>query len=162
MTLRVRSYLSLVLAALPVQESGPRAVPLPAPSAVLDAEFTAVGAVRELKDGRVLVVDISDRKVFVGDWRTRAATQIGREGNGPGEYALPRALFPVSADSTLLPDPRNGRWLLLAGATIVETVPADAPAIRSGARSPLGADYAGNVFATKPRVAPARRIPWPP
>ena len=109
-----------------------------------------MGSVRELKDGRVLVVDTRDRKLFVGDWRTRAATQIGREGNGPGEYALPRTLFPVSADSTLLPDPRNGRWLLLAGATIVETVPADAPAIRAGARTPLGADYAENVFATKP------------
>jgi hypothetical protein len=47
-------------------------------------------------------------------------------------------------------DQVGARWLLLHGATIVQTVGADAPAIRAGTRLPVGVDGRGNVLGTRP------------
>lgn len=139
---------------LGAQESRPRALSLPEPDAVLDYEFTRIVSVRELRDGRVLVVDGGDKKLSVADWVRRTVTQIGRQGKGPGEYTDPSRLLALAADSTLLVDAPNGRWLLLHGTAVVETVAADAPAIRSGARVPTGADIRGNVLSTGSIGAP--------
>jgi hypothetical protein len=125
---------------------------LPAPTAVLRAEFTAVSAVRELSDGRVLVVDERDRRLVVVDWRAGTTRTVGREGRGAGEYTDPRALLPLLADSTLLPDPRNGRWLLLVGDSIVGQVTGDSPALRVIGGSPRGADGRGYVVTSVPRL----------
>ena len=140
------------------QSPAPRPVELPAPNAALDVEFTAVTSVRELPDGRVLVVDGSEKKVLVIDWTKKSATQVGRNGSGPGEYVQPSTLFALSGDSTLLPDIRNGRWLVLSGATIATTVGPDAPVIRNGARNPVGADNHGRVLFTR-SIAPGSNSP---
>lgn len=130
-----------------------------APNATLDAEFTRVAAVRELPDGRVLVTDEADKRLVVGDWKTGGVRQIGREGSGPGEYQLPRSLFALAGDSTLLSDALAGRWLVLAGDSIVQTIPASAPPLVAGARVPLGADARGFVAATRPMGMPAANAP---
>jgi len=127
----------------------PRTVALPAPNATLDAEFTLVSAVRELVDGRLLIVDWSEKTLLVADWTKADVTQLGRNGSGPGEYLQPSTLFALAGDSTLASDSRNGRWLLLHRAAIVATVGPGAPAIVSGARLPLGADLQGRVIFTK-------------
>jgi len=136
-------------AALLVVQAVPASSRLPAADAVLDAEFTRIVAVRELADGRVLVSDAGDRKLFVADFTRQDARPIGREGQGPGEYRSVGQLLPLAGDSTLLVDGGAGRWLLLANDSIVATVAADAPAIREGARLPLGADARGNVLASR-------------
>lgn len=141
--------LGVASAATGAQSSRPRTVKLGAPNATLQAEFTRVGGIRELSDGRVLAVDGAEKKLFVADWSTGAATQLGRTGSGPGEYAEPGVLFGLGGDSTLLPDTRNGRWLLLHGTSIVATIGPDAPAIMSGARNPQGADHQGNVIIAR-------------
>ena len=140
------------------QSTAPRPIALPAPNATLDAEFTAVTSVRELPDGRVLVVDGSEKKLLVVDWTKKSATQVGRNGSGPGEYVQPSMLFALGTDSTLLPDVRNGRWLILTGATIATTVGPDAPVIRNGARNPVGADNHGRVLFTR-SIAPGSNSP---
>jgi hypothetical protein len=122
------------------------------PNATLSAELTNVASVRELADGRVLIADVGESKLLIGDWRTGTMTQIGRQGSGPGEYASPRLLVALAGDSTLLVDPRNRRWLLLRGAEIVETVGAQSPAVRNGGAVPNGADQAGHVLAVVPRL----------
>ena len=129
------------------------------PTATLDAEFTRVSAVRELADGRVLITDEADQRVVVGDWKSGSVKQIGREGQGPGEYERPRHLFALAGDSTLLIDALAGRWLVLAGDSIVRTVPASAPPIQAGARIPLGADARGFVAATRPIGMPTGTAP---
>lgn len=130
------------------QSPAPRRVALPAPDATLAAEFTLVTSVRELPDGRVLVLDRSEKKLGVVDWTTASLTPIGRNGSGPGEYLLPNGLLALGGDSTLMPDPRNGRWLLLRSETIVATIGPDAPAIKNGARQPIGADSRGHIIVT--------------
>jgi len=122
----------LVLAARPAraQSASPRVIALPAPDATLPAEFTLVSAVRELSDGRVLIVDWSEKKLVVADLAKGNVAQLGRNGSGPGEYLQPSTLLTLDGDSTLLPDSRNGRWLLLHGATIATTIGPESPALR--------------------------------
>jgi hypothetical protein len=138
------------------QSPSPRSIMLPAPNATLAAEFTLVTSTRELADGRLLIVDFSEKKLVVADWAKTDVTQLGRNGSGPGEYLQPSALFALGGDSTLLPDSRNGRWLLLHGATIAATIGPESPAIMSGARLPFGADDRGHVIFTRPIGAGAR------
>ncbi len=145
------ALVALVAAAqgqLLAQSTGPRSIALSPPNATLANEFTLVSAVRELSDGRLLIVDWSEKKLLVADWTTTDVTQLGRNGSGPGEYLQPLALLALGGDSTLLPDSRNGRWLMLHGAAIAATIGPDAPAIRGGGRLPFGADTRGHVIFT--------------
>lgn len=131
------------------QATAIRTIPLSAPDATLTSEFTSLTSVRELADGRVLVVDFGESKLLVADWTRGNAVQVGRNGGGPAEYRTPGTLLPLGGDSTLVPDVQNGRWLLLHGGSIASFTSADAPAIRSGARRPLGADFNGTVIFTQ-------------
>jgi len=132
------------------QSASPRRIELPGPNATLEAEFTLVTSARELSDGRLLIVDRSEQTLVVADWAKGEVAHLGRTGSGPGEYLQPSTLLALGGDSTLLPDSRNGRWLLLHGAAIAATIGPDAPAIRGGARLPLGADTRGRVIFTRP------------
>jgi hypothetical protein len=138
------------------QSASPRTIEVPAPNATLRAELTLARSVRELADGRLLIVDLPEKKVLVADWSTSDVKQVGRNGSGPGEYAQPSLLFALGGDSTLLPDALNGRWLLLHGAAIVATIGFDAPVIVNGAQLPLGADDQGHVLVTKRRAVGTR------
>jgi hypothetical protein len=141
------------------QSATVRSVTLPAPNASLAAEFTSVTSVRELPDARLLIVDGGEKAVMVADWTTKGVTRVGRNGSGPGEYLQPSTLFALGGDSTLLPDTRNGRWLVLRGPSIVATIGPDAPAIRNNARQPVGADDHGHVLVTRSIVTGERPAP---
>lgn len=75
--------------------------------------FTQIAGVRELRDGSVIVVDPRDKIVQAVDLKTGAATRIGREGSGPGEYAIPMGLFALPGDSTAVMDILNRRMLVI-------------------------------------------------
>jgi hypothetical protein len=117
-------------------------------AAKLDQEFSAIVAVRELSDGRALVADIRENKVVVVDFASGSVTQIGRSGQGPGEYQNPRWLHRLGGDSTLLVEQRTSRWHLVAGDKVVATLPPDNAAYMALRRQALGADGRGNVIAT--------------
>jgi hypothetical protein len=50
--------------------------------------FTSIDGVREMRDGRVLVVDSREMIVRLVYLRTGRVERVGRSGRGPGEYAL--------------------------------------------------------------------------
>ncbi|HEV8363436.1 MAG TPA: hypothetical protein VGQ52_07945 [Gemmatimonadaceae bacterium] len=75
--------------------------------------FTQIAAVRELKDGRVLVIDTRDKIVQLVDLKTGSATKVGREGQGPGEYSLPMSIVALPGDSSAVFDPLNQRYLVI-------------------------------------------------
>lgn len=133
--------------------------PLPAATARLEHELTRISAVRELADGRVLVADAGDRRLYVADLARGTVRRIGREGSGPSEYASLGALLPLAGDSTLLVDAVGARYLLLRGDSIVETVPSGSPAHLAGARQPVGADASGYVLATRAMGSPPSASP---
>ena len=134
------------------RSSAPAPSHVAAANAMLATEFTSVSAVRELADGRLLIVDAGERKLHLADLRTGEARVIGREGAGAREYASPRLLLPLPADTSLLPDPRNGRWLLLVRDSIVGLLGPDAPAVRMLGGTPMGADGLGRVLGSRPRI----------
>ena len=143
------------------QATSVKTVPLSAPDATLQWEFSLATSVRELADGRVLVLDRTEWKLLLGDWTRGSVVPVGRNGSGPGEYLQPSYLLTLGGDSTLLPDARNGRWLVLHGASIVATIGADAPALVNSGRTPTGADFHGHIIVTRPISAGSSPMPRP-
>lgn len=87
------------------------------PTASHDHEFTGIDGVRELRDGQVVVLDARDRTIHVIDFATKSGTTIGRLGDGPGEFRLPRVLLPIGGDTTLVDDMgRFGKLLVITPA----------------------------------------------
>lgn len=87
--------------------------PIGRPTAEFEEPFSRVSGLRELSDGRLIVSDQRDKIVQLVDLRAGTARKISREGAGPGEYALPTALFPMPNDQTLLVDLQNRRFLMI-------------------------------------------------
>ena len=127
------------------------------PQVELAEPFTNVGSVRELSDGRVLVVDNGDRAVYAVNFKTGTSTQIGRPGSGPMEYRTPGLLLAVAGDTTLLTDAGNSRLLVIGPDAEPVSVLTDAwplPNGGRGTRQPRGIDAKGRgYFQSSPAFA---------
>lgn len=86
---------------------------LPAADATFPETFSTVTGFRVLADGRAIVSDVRDGVLQLLDFSSGEARNIGRKGSGPGEWGAPMQLFALPGDSTLLPDPENGRYLII-------------------------------------------------
>lgn len=87
---------------------------LPQPEATLRQGFTDIVGMRELSDGRLIVVDQIERSVSVISADLTTARVIGRNGSGPGEYLLPSSLLALGGDTSLVRDNPNSRFLLIS------------------------------------------------
>jgi hypothetical protein len=115
-------YVAGVGALLPLHRvpgQTPTARPLSPTSAVVDFRgppiFGRVRGVRELSGGALLVTDAAERALFLFRPGNTRARQLGRTGDGPGEYRNPSRLIKLGGDSTLVLDANNRRWYLLDG-----------------------------------------------
>jgi hypothetical protein len=77
---------------------------LTAPEAELPNQFTRISGIRELADGRVIVVDAGEKVVALVDLARGTLTRVGREGTGPGEYASPNRVLAAPGDTTIVGD----------------------------------------------------------
>lgn len=111
--MRLVAALLVVPVCLPAQQ--PTRIALDARSGELQESFTQITAVRELRDGRVLVVDVRDGRVVVGDFHTKQVSAVGRQGQGPLEYMRPWHLVALPEGRTLVQDPGNARFLEVDG-----------------------------------------------
>lgn len=59
----------------------------------LPHEFDDVFSVRELENSDVLISDRGQRVLYVANFKSGAVRQVGRDGNGPGEYRSPGHLI---------------------------------------------------------------------
>jgi hypothetical protein len=125
-----------------VSGAPPAEVTLDADSAFRFADpFTTVAGLRELSDGRVLISDRTEKRVFLVDLSAGSRTVVGREGRGPEEYAIPGRLFALSGDTTLLVDEGLQRLAVIPpegriGSTF--RVPGGVAATRLGGVGPAG------------------------
>lgn len=123
-------------------------------------EFTSVRSARVLADGRLLVVDVREKRLVVLDWARATATTLGRRGDGPAEYRSPRQVLALPADSTLLVDAEARRWHVLVGARFAgQLQTSDVMRLSSFSSPVLGADAAGHALfyhALPSRGEPAR------
>lgn len=108
-----RHIAALAAGLLPLALSAQQPLSLGKPDAEFKEPFTQIGTLRELRDGRVLVVDPRDKVVLLVDFRTGTASRVGRNGAGPGEYALPARIIALPADTSAIYDPSNARYLLI-------------------------------------------------
>jgi hypothetical protein len=138
--------LPLVLAASQVTAQQVPLVQLTKPEVEFSEPFDQVTAVRELSDGRVIVADLFGRTVSVVDFKAGTAKAIGREGQGPNEFAFPSALIPLPGDTTWLVDPAQGRFLVIhPDGTPAGTVAF--PDKLAGTARFKGADAMGRIYA---------------
>lgn len=133
------------------------------PDAEFEEPFTQVTGVRELKDGRVVVIDSRDKIVQVVDFKAGSGVKVGREGSGPGEYAFPMRLVPLPGDSSGVYDMLNSRMLVVLpngkpGPFITIEQPAtQGPGggmVRIGAASPRFTDARGRLYWTGQAFSP--------
>lgn len=110
--------------------------------------FTTVAGVRELADGRLIVVDRGEKSIQLLDLAAGSATGVGHEGGGPNEYRQPTSAFALPGDSTLVFDIGNMRYMVVApGGTVARTFSTVDP--ESGGMRLLlarGTDGAGNLY----------------
>lgn len=139
--------LAAALSAVPIATSAqsvPRAT-LGRAEAELPDPFDNVTAVRELSDGRVIVADRFAKTVTLGDFRSGSATAIGREGQGPGEYAFPAGLVALPGDTTFLVDPGQRRFLVI-GPDAAPKALVSFPGNMMGLLRVRGSDRQGRIY----------------
>ena len=134
--------------------------------------FTNVGGVRELKDGRLVVIDARDKIVQLVDFKKGTGTKVGREGSGPGEYALPMRLVPLPGDSSGVYDMLNSRLLVVLPngkpGNFIVTESAGSPGgpgggtMRIGGSAPRFADARGRLYWTGQPFSGGPRDDGPP
>lgn len=110
--------------------------------------FTTVAGVRELADGRLVVVDRGEKSIQLLDLAAGSAVRVGHEGGGPNEYRQPNSAFPLPGDSTLVFDIGSMRYVVVApNGTVARTFSTMDP--ESGSMRLLlarGTDGAGNLY----------------
>lgn len=137
----------------PAQAQGaPEPIRLGAPTAEFPEDFGAIQTVRELPDGRVLVADPLSKAVYLVDLAQGRRTVVGREGQGPGEYRQPDAVWPLPGDSTLLVDLGNGRLITVGpdlsfGASVPIALGEPRPGQGMVMALPQGVDGQGRIYA---------------
>ena len=69
--------------------------------------------VRELRDGRVVVIVGIDDVIKIVDLATNTTASFSRKGDGPGEYRFPNQLFALPGDSTAMLESSWRRMLVI-------------------------------------------------
>lgn len=150
MNMRIVATFLLLLGGGAAAQKAPRTV-LSKPDASFPEPFSSVIGLRELADGRVVIADRLEQTVSILTLADGDLTPVGRQGQGPGEYAMPGPLFPFPGDSTLMVDFGAMRAVLIAGERLGRTIP-----LASGDGLPLiprAADARGRLYGSLPTIA---------
>jgi hypothetical protein len=111
--MRILALLLLAPAPLAAQPASPKT--LPAPTWTSAEGFSGIRRIRELSDGRVLLIDYKDNRIILVSATGKTVGNVGAEGGGPGEFKQPIELLPLGNDSTLVTDQGLRRFLLIDG-----------------------------------------------
>jgi hypothetical protein len=131
---------------------GQQAIRLKPPEAVLsdpDMQFTWLTGVREMSDGRLMVVDYRENRLELLDRALERATPIGREGDGPGEYRKVGWSYALGGDSTIVTDPQTRSWYVLTGSRIAQRLTQTDTAVKQFDPIVFGVDRNRRVLFTK-------------
>lgn len=108
-----------------------------------------VAGLRELPDGRILVIERGERRV-VALQEGKPLQQVGRQGDGPGEYRYPHSIIGIGGDSSIVSDAQSRRWLVLRGSRVITTLHAEHPLVAALQANLAGADQAGRIAGLVP------------
>ena len=145
---------ALVPTALSALGAQPTPRRLPPPTSELTEPFSSVAGLRELSDGRTIILDSRERAVWITDRAFRTASKVGREGRGPGEYSRPVALVAMPGDTTWISDGGSRSTLVLApNGAFAPNEPAIAIRPAEGVTytvTPRGTDVQGRLYMALP------------
>ena len=145
--------LALPCAALPAFAQDVPTRPLGPPNADLTRPFTKVTSIRELRDGRVLVLDAQERIIHLIDFRTGTSERVGRHGRGPGEYEWPDYILPLPGDSSLVFDGASGRLVLITPDGKSTAIPSAWGLVAGESRFlPKASDARGQLYNDAPPI----------
>jgi hypothetical protein len=148
--------LCVVLLAAPLKAQELSVTHLTEPDQVSQRGFTKLVGMKELRDGRVILVDEVERLVLILDAELREGKPIGREGAGPGEYIVPSRLFSFVGDSSAVYDSPNNRLLVLTP----DGEPGGVLNFFPGLGSLKGGDGQGRLYSSTSRGTVLQR--WSP
>jgi hypothetical protein len=109
--LRLSRSVSVILF-VPAVAAAQKPYTLTKPDAEYAEPFSQVAGFRELGNGRVLVSDAREKVIQLVDFKG-GAVMVGREGGGPGEYAIPTRIVALPGDTSAIYDAGNGRYLIV-------------------------------------------------
>ncbi|MGQ0764411.1 MAG: hypothetical protein ACT4OZ_01935 [Gemmatimonadota bacterium] len=115
------------------------------PEVELEEPFSEITSVRELADGRLIVLDGREQTIQLIDPGRGSAQAIGRRGEGPGEYGRATALLAWRGDSTIVTDGANRRLLFIDASGRPGRVMQDQPGSYSPSLS-QGSDRVGHLY----------------
>jgi hypothetical protein len=110
----MRSFLLLPLVAAGATAQQVQTRALTKPEVEYSEPFSALRAVYELKDGRVITADVRDKTLQAVDLRAGKATPVGRQGGGPQEWDIINALWGWKGDSVIANDLGQQRYLVIS------------------------------------------------
>jgi hypothetical protein len=146
----MRLTLALACTAAVATSGAAQAVPaftLGTPNGAIREPFSRVMGVAELTDGRVVIADVRENLLAIGDFKTGTRAQLGRGGSGPNEYQMVAGVARRFGDTLYVFDGPNRRYLRVDGSgKIVSTLSFPGRAREIG--SPRGIDGAGNFYWT--------------
>lgn len=129
---------------------------LGAPTARLTEPFSEIAAVRELRDGRVIVLDGKEQRIVVADLARGSVTPIGAKGRGPGEFLRALRFIALPGDTTWVVDAQGGRVLVIGpDATpigVVTTFPSPASDSGISTNALRAADGLGQLYVVKTKA----------
>lgn len=142
----VLSAAACLAATHPLAAQSPRLDRLNDPEVTFPEPLSAVTGLRELSDGRVIVSDSREQAVRLLDWRSGTFREVGRQGDGPGEFGMPGRLFALRGDTTWMLDMPNRRMLVILpeGRLSTTTIAVRPPGIQF--TFPQAVDRAGRVY----------------
>jgi hypothetical protein len=150
---RLSLAIALIVAQTPALAQNVPTRLLSKPDAEFPEPFSYLSGVRELNDGRLIVIDPREKALRVIDMTRGTSNNLGREGSGPGEYAIPFRLLALPGDTTAMSDMVNNRMLVIhpdatVGGFLDPTVPAPVGEVRFGSTGtmPTEADIKGRLY----------------
>lgn len=109
--------------------------------------FSSVQALVTLPDGGFLVADLLEQALYRLNQNGTRRSQVGRNGNRPGEYLVPTELLPLAADSALLFDGAQARYIVIRpDGTVGTTFQLRGEGAAFADRTPWGTDSLGGIY----------------
>jgi hypothetical protein len=119
--------------------------------------FSRIAGLAELPDGRIVVVDPTDREIRVVSASGRVS-RLSREGRGPREYLRPFGVIRGPGDTLFIYDQGNRKFLRIAPNGVqLEDVPIPSIFVsRGGLAPPKGIDARGRIYWAGDVLDPVR------
>ncbi|MGQ0646789.1 MAG: hypothetical protein ACT4P7_04410 [Gemmatimonadaceae bacterium] len=158
--------IALVVAAadLPAQTATVPVRTLTTPEIELPQPFIRISGIRELSDGRAIVVDPGEKLVALVDFARLSLTKIGREGAGPGEYSNPSTVLAALGDTTIVGDLAGRLTKIAPSGTYAGDVSLPGQARTTGQARAMGAltglasDALGRLYKQASELVPGEDV----